>query len=97
MYMMPIFLWSTLVSQSRHSGFHQCMTVSKTTTPIAPRITILPAPDATNSLVEGCLMAPANTSESQLSCPKIVSQLTVLPLLFWCVEGAVHALVMAGR
>ncbi len=45
-------LWSTLVSQSRHSGTHQPFTVSRTTVPSAPSTAMDPAPEAMASLSE---------------------------------------------
>ncbi len=38
--MMPIFLWSRLVSQSNQSAFHLPNTVSSVTTVIAPMTTM---------------------------------------------------------
>ena len=73
MYMMPIFLWSALVSQCDHSGRHKRYLVSRATNTMAPTTTRDAAPVSMQPLMMlslvGCWNICQNGSEAHSSRP----------------------------
>ncbi len=78
-YMMPIFLWSTLVSQSDQNGRHHRRRVRNQATARAPKTTnpaapVAMAPFSTRFELSGCLMISQNGSASHQSRPNAASR-----------------------
>ena len=65
MYMMPMRLWSRLVSQSDHKGRHQRFQVRRATTASAPSTTIAAAPAPISSFNDGSRQVRTKAKESQ--------------------------------
>ncbi|MPM73644.1 hypothetical protein SDC9_120626 [bioreactor metagenome] len=98
MYMMPIFLWSIDVSQSRHSGPHRRNLVMPPTTTRPPSTTAMKVMSTMGSCVMGIwshVMRPSSQCAAGVDCSDTI--LSLFCSLHYCTTAAACARWASSR